>query len=190
MMSLLFALACAPDDVTDKVGDDTAADTGGDSGGGDSDSNGDTGGDTGSDTETGGDTGPDSIVGDWLSDGDNISVLFAGDPFNYVSILCHFGGDGTYTVQATDVDGQQGTLSGTYAADNTTEPGTIVLTQANPYTATAEGIWDVSGTTLTYEVVQTDPDYGFAPPTPESGFGTTSGPNIEPGVNVQVYVSQ
>ena len=122
--------------------------------------------------------------------GENVSVLFAGDPFNYVSILAQFNGDGSYTVRATDADGQQGTLSGAYTADNTTEPATIVLVQANPYTATAEGIWDVSGSTLTYEVVQTDPEYGFAPPTPESGFGTTSGPNIEAGVNVQVYVRQ
>ena len=52
------------------------------------------------------------------------------------------------------------------------------------------GIYEVDGNTLTYEVVQVDPDYGFTPPTPESGFGSTGGPNMTEGINVQVYRRQ
>ena len=40
---------------------------------------------------------------------------------------------------------------------------------------------------MTYEVVQTVPDYGYTPPTPTSGFGTTSGPGVSAGDNVQIY---
>lgn len=180
MILLLAALACAPDDVTDAkdTGGDTSGDNGGDSGG------------NGDDTAGGNGGGTDSIVGTWLSEGDNISALFAGDPFNYVAITSTFNEDLSYTASATDNEGGSNALSGTYTVDTSTSPGTIVLEQASPYTATASGIWQIEGDTMTYEVVQTEPDYGFVPPTPESGFGTTSGPNIEPGVNVQVYVRQ
>jgi len=71
-----------------------------------------------------------------------------------------------------------------------TDPGTISLSQSVPTEATAEGIWQVSGTTLTYEVVQTDPDFGFTAPTPEAGFGSTAGPGLTPDINVQVYEVQ
>lgn len=178
MILALLALACAPDDVTDDGADDTGADTA------------DTGADTGDDSGDTGSGGADSIVGEWLSEGEDISELFAGAPFSYVSIVATFGGDGSYTVVATNDEGQVGTLTGTYTVDTSTEPGAITLEQATPYAATAVGIWDVEGDTLTYEVVQTVPDYGYVPPTPETGFGTTSGPNIDPGVNVQVYVRQ
>lgn len=128
------------------------------------------------------------LVGTWLSEGENVAALLAGDPFNIVSVTATFGGDGSYTVVSVDDGGQSGTLTGTYGADESTDPATIVLSQATPYTATAEGIYAISGATLTYEVVQTQPDYGYAPPTPESGFGTTSGNGIEAGINVQTFV--
>jgi hypothetical protein len=81
-------------------------------------------------------------------------------------------------------------LVGTFVADEGTSPATIVLTQTSPYAATAEGIYQVDGDTLTYEVVQTQPDYGFLPPTPETGFGSTSGTGLNPGDNIQIYRRQ
>ena len=178
MIPLFLALACAPDDVTDDTG--SPADTAETGDTGDTTDTGDT-----QDTGAGG-----SIVGDWLSEGANIAPLLSGAPFNYVSIDAHFDADLSYEVVATNADGQTGTLTGTYVASDATTPGTITLSQATPYTATAEGIWQIDGSTLTYEVVQVDPSYGFTPPTPESGFGTTAGDGIEPGENVQVYVRQ
>ena len=170
-MFLTLALACAPDDYTP---DDSASPTSDDTATSPTD-----------DTATTGD--PGTLVGEWLSEGDDVSELLAGDPFGFVSITATFDGDGTYTVVSTDGDGQSGTLTGTWADDTSTDPASIVLEQATPYTATAVGIYAIAGTTLTYEVVQTEPDYGYAPPTPASGFGTTSGNGIEPGINVQVY---
>lgn len=181
MTFLLLALACAVDDVKDDTGapDDTA----------DTADSGDTT-DTSETGDTSGDDGPGDLTGTWLSEGENLSPLFAAEPFSYVSITADFGGDGAYDVAATDADGQTVTLTGTYVVDVTTNPGTIILTQTTPYSATAEGIWQVVGTTLTYEVVQTVPDYGFTPPTPETGFGSTAGGSLAPGDNVQVYVKQ
>ena len=170
-MILALYLACAADDY------DTGSKTD------------DTGTDTPTDTDTDTTTAEDApLAGSWLSEGENVSTLLAGDPFNVVSVAATFVDDGTYSVVSVDADGQSGTLTGTYVADESTDPAGIVLTQATPYSATAVGIYQIVGTTLTYEVVQTVPDYGYAPPTPETGFGTTSGNGIESGINVQTFL--
>ncbi|MCB9689426.1 MAG: hypothetical protein H6738_03615 [Alphaproteobacteria bacterium] len=147
-------------------------------------------------TETdvgGGDTGDTTvpvdrgIVGSWVSEGSHLSDLFAGEPFNYVLVEARFKSDGSYVVTSEDDGGTSYVLTGTYTTTDG-QPGTIALVQSEPYVAEASGIWQVDGDQLRYEVVQTLPDYGFAPPTPEKGFGSTSGPGMTAGVNVQVYV--
>ena len=79
------------------------------------------------------------------------------------------------------------TVTGTWTADTSTEPGVVSLEQEEPYEAKASGIFAVDGAVLTYEVVQTEPDYGFSPPTPQGGFGSTNGPGVGPGDNVQTF---
>ena len=148
MILALFAFACAPDDVKD----DTAA------GDADTDTDSDTDADTDADTDT--DAGND-IVGDWLSSGDDVSVLFQSEMFDYVLIEVDFASDNTYTVTATDGSGSTYDLAGTFVTDTSTQPASIVLSQSSPYNATAEGIYDIDGDTMTYEVVQTVPDYGY-----------------------------
>lgn len=154
---ILFFLACQPDDYV-PGGDDTGVPV-----------------------------ANDSLEGSWRSEGEDVSELLAGAPFHYARIDVDFLSAGTYTVLVTDADGQSGTFTGAWTADSSTQPGTIVLDQATPSAAVAEGIWAIEADVLTYEVVQTQPDYGFVPPTPETGFGSTSGEGIDPGVNVQVY---
>ena len=97
-----------------------------------------------------------------------------------------------YDVQAVDQAGSTYDLTGTYTIDETTTPASILLNQATPNVVTAEGIYEVDDADLlTYEVVQTDPNpYSFVAPTPETGFGSTSGPGLNPGDNVQKYVRQ
>ena len=129
-----------------------------------------------------------SLVGTWVSEGRDISDLFTGVPFFYVAIEVDFRADGTVNTEITDQDGAVYVTRGTYVIDDSTRPATIELAQTEPYIATLRGIYEVAGNELTYEVVQITPDYGFVPPTPESGFGSTSGPNLIPGINVQTYV--
>lgn len=173
-MSLLVLMACLPADPpgseTSLVGDS----------------------DTGSWVDTGPEDTADEegLVGKWLSEGEDISELFAGPPFEYASITARFKDDLSYKVVGSTEGGDSYTFSGTYVTDTSTSPARITLSQTQPSTSTAEGIFLVEGDKLTYEIVQVDPDYGYTPPTPESGFGSTSGPNMTDGINVQVYRRQ
>lgn len=162
---MMWMLACMADDV-----DETAKE------------------ETGTPTETD-DSGSaaDGLVGDWLSEGEDLSELFA--PY-FTKVTASFSADGSYEVEATYENGASQAFTGSYVADEGTSPASIVLTQTSPSAAVAEGIFEVAGDVLTYEVAQTEPDQGYSPPTPESGFGTTSGGGIEAGVNVQTYRRQ
>jgi hypothetical protein len=136
------------------------------------------------DTAYGGTDEP--LVATWVSEGADRSTLFAAEPFLYDSVVTTFDGSGTYLATLTDQDAVTYDLSGTWTATDGA-PGSITLSQTEPYVATAEGIWQIDADTLTYEVVQTLPDYGYAPPTPSTGFGSTTGPGLTPGINVQTY---
>ncbi len=190
LSALLLSTACRPDDVADTGGiADGAADGGGASADGGSNDGG--AGDGGSNTGDGGasttgDCADLSITGDGMSQGDDISPLFRQASFDYVEIDAGFGGDCSYTVHAITGGGDTYDFSGTYSAVEGA-PGSIVQQQTQPFEGTSEGIWQVDGSTLTFEVVLTKPDYGFSPPTTEAGFGSTSGQGLAPGDNVQVY---
>jgi hypothetical protein len=142
------------------------------------------------DTDGGTDAETSAIVGDWNSTGDDLAPLLTAAPLLFADIDASFEADGTYEVIATNTDGNATTFSGTYTVDISTDPHGITLTQSVPAEATSVGIFEVDGTTMTYEVVQTIPDYGFVAPTPTTGFGSTSGNGIAADVNTQVYQAQ
>ncbi len=188
-MSLIALLACLPDDVEspgtyvnaalqDEADTDTDTDT-------DTDADADS--DTDTDADSDSDTDADTLVGDWLSEGDDLSELFA--PY-FDRITAGFTSGGTYIVVATDTDGQSTTFKGSYTTDTSTRPANIELVQTSPSSAVSHGIYEVEGDKLSYEVVITEPDYGYVAPTPEEGFGSSSGPQLEPGANVQTYRRQ
>lgn len=128
-----------------------------------------------------------AIEGMWLSENADVAPLLANPPLNIVSIDAEFMGDGSYTVTTTDMDGAMVDFLGTYTIDESSDPATIVLTQTTPTNATSEGIWDVDGGVLTYEVAQTSPEIpGVTAPTPAGGFGSTSGGALGMD-NVQVF---
>jgi hypothetical protein len=165
----LVALTACVDDSADSGGD--PVDTG-DSGTSDSGA-------------TGGDVALTS--GTWVSEGDNVSLLLAY--FDIVRVEAAFRTDGTYDVASTDESGAVTTLDGTYAVETSTVPHTITLNQTTPQSATAAGIWQITGTTLTYEVVQTSPAVGCSAPTPDTGFGSTRcSPPLAANANVQTFV--
>jgi hypothetical protein len=145
--------------------------------------------DTDTDLDTGAGEAPDpALVGDWRSAGADLSDLFAGSPFNIVRIDAAFEADGTYVVESEDQGGQIGTFSGTWSVGAGASPREITLDQSSPYTARSRGIYAVSANELTYEVVQVLPDYGNTPPS--GSFGTSAGPGMSPGANVQTYRRQ
>lgn len=127
------------------------------------------------------------IVGTWISEGSDISDLFAGLPFFYVSVEATFRADGSVSTEIRDRDGATYVTSGTWTTDTSTDPAVIDLQQIEPYAAVLSGIYAIEGDTMTYEVVQLSPDYGYQAPTPEGGFGSTAGPNLIPGINVQTF---
>lgn len=181
MIMLTLALsACLPDDVDGDGSYDNVSDA-------DTDADGDTDSDADGDTDTDTDSDADTLVGAWLSEGDDLSELFA--PY-YTKITADFAADGSYLVVATDTDGGSTDFIGTWTDDTSTDPATIQLVQTSPSNATSEGIYAVDGDVLTYEVVIVTPSYGYTPPTPEGGFGSSSGPRLDPGVNVQTYRRQ
>lgn len=181
---LTLSLGCTPDDEKDT---DTAAEEA------DADADSDTDADSDADSDADADADADttSIVGEWLSEGDDISLLFQSGLFDYERIEASFGSDAAYTVVATTGGGDVYEFVGTYTTDTSTTPHSIVLSQATPYEATAEGIWQISGTTMQYEVAQIDPNpAGIVAPTPGAGFGSTTGGGINAGQNVQIYQRQ
>lgn len=165
-------VGCRPDDVKD------------DTSGGEGEGEGE--GETADSGETG--TGEETIVGSWLSEGENVSILLQG--YGFTSITADFAADGTYAVAAS-TSTRTFDFTGTYTADVSTTPHTISLTQTAPTADTAVGIWDVEGTTLTYEVLAASAE-GCTAPTVEAGFGSTDCPSgdYEVNFNVQTFVAQ
>lgn len=129
-----------------------------------------------------------AIQGDWVSTGDDIAPLLT--LFLITDITATFNADGSYAVTSTDSLGSTVDYTGTYAVGTDTDPRTIVLTQATPAVLTSEGIWAVDDQdVMQYEVIQTKPALpgGFTAPTPEAGFGSTAGPGLTAGDNLQVF---
>lgn len=127
------------------------------------------------------------IQGEWQSSGSDVAPLLV-TLFGTDSIYANFSTNMTYTVEQYDSTGAVLTLSGTYTQ---TESGvgdiyTIEVNQSSPAALVSEGIFEVSGTTMQYEIVQTSPDIGAAPPTAAGGFGSTNGGALGT-MNVQTY---
>jgi hypothetical protein len=132
------------------------------------------------------------IIGAWYSSGDNVAVLLSAY-FNVDSIYAMFNADQTYVVESYDTDGVMTEYLGTYTQETSEVNGiwTIVLNQSSPSSLTSEGIFgfflDETTFDMKYEVVQTEPDLGNAPPTPEGGFGSSNGGQLG-DANVQKYL--
>lgn len=186
----LGALACTPDDVK---GDDSGwssedGGTDGTSGTGDGADGGSDGADGTDGTDGGG--GDDGLVGDWRSEGEDLCPLFRNAFFDYKLVDSTFNADGTYSGYVETNDGQTQDLQGTYTIDEGTSPATISLSQTFPEAIESQGIWEINGDTLTYEIVTVNPDQGCTPPTPSGGFGSTSCPGLSSGDLIQIYRRQ
>lgn len=186
---LLLSLGCRPDDVAG--GDDSGASDGAD--GTDGATDGSDGATAGSD---GGDGGANPLEGAWRSEGEDLAPLFRNAFYDYQYVDVSFQADGSYTGFVETNDGETASIAGTYVLDATTTPGTISLTQTAPAeagTLVSEGIWQVDGARLDYEIVLIEPnDYGCTAPTPTTGFGssTCTGAAVREGDFWQIYRKQ
>jgi hypothetical protein len=130
------------------------------------------------------------LIGEWVSGGDNVAPLFIA--YNLAdSAYAKFNDNNTYYVE-TFLNSAKTVLEGNFVQ---TKSGvgniwTIKLNQTTPSAITSEGIFEVTKTGNTYlmkyEIIQTEPALGIAP-TPEGGFGSSSGGAFGEGF-VQKYI--
>jgi hypothetical protein len=144
--------------------------------------------------ETGIDCGGDcapcevGIQGKWQSSGDNVAPLLV-QSFATDSIYAEFNTDFTYLVEQYDTSGAKLELIGTYTQEESEVAGiwTITVQQSAPSVLTSEGIFEINDNTMRYEIAQTSPEIvGVTPPTPDGGFGSTSGGAFGT-INIQTY---
>jgi len=146
----------------------------------------------------------DPIVGTWVSEGANVPYGLSVAPFNVSKIVAVFNANKSYTITQTDKSNVTTTLTGTFtntastSTDASATYGTqgatiynIVANQATPASITATGIYAISGTKMTYEVIQTTPALsGVSAPTAVGGFGSTTIAGTKYAIYVQKYVKQ
>jgi hypothetical protein len=125
------------------------------------------------------------IQGTWQSSGTDVAPLLV-NLFQTDSIYAEFNTNNTYLVEQYS-NGAALTLEGTYTQqEDANGIWNITVNQTTPATLVSEGIFQVNGNSMQYEIVQTSPDIGATPPTAAEGFGSTNGGAL--GVlNVQVY---
>lgn len=146
----------------------------------------------------------DPIVGTWISDGANVAFGLRLAPFKIKKIVATFNANKSYTVVQTDSANVSTTLTGTYTNTESTYTDTaslygtknakvwnIVANQSSPSAVTATGIYAISSTAMTYEVIQTTPPLaGVNAPTAQGGFGSTTIAGVKYSIYVQKYVKQ
>lgn len=138
----------------------------------------------GDSTTDGGDEAVEAIVGDWVSQGSENVAPGLQALVKTARINATFEANGTYDVVSIDSAGAEVTFRGTYEVGPETASGirTITLNQSTPASVTSQGIYQIAGTTLTYEVIQTEPEIGATAPTVTGGFGSTTVQGVATGI--------
>lgn len=123
-----------------------------------------------------------NIVGFWTAQGGDIAPTLA-DTVNQMTL--RFRTDSTYTMVQTTALGLSSTYSGTYSVQKLQGANDIypfTLKQTSPVATTFKGIFEINEVIepeeLTLEYVQTLPNAGYTPPTPDYGFGSTNDGNL------------
>lgn len=134
---------------------------------------------------------PEGLIGNWISEGENVAPLLLA--FDIVKITAEFKEDGSYHVESFDSEDVMTVFSGVYTMEESAvaDIWNITLVQSAPTSVTSQGIFQIietdNGREMKYEVVQTEPSLGFSPPTAEGGFGST-GDGVLGENNVQYYI--
>ena len=130
----------------------------------------------------------DEWVGTWLSAGENVAPILVA-VFNYDSVRVEFDEDQIVTLDSHVAGGAWTSVSGTYLVTRY-ETGDIHSIETVYPAFSQEGIIQVISAnpdTMKLEVVQTVPDIGAIPRTPETGFGS----DLTLGdLNIQIYLRE
>ncbi len=113
------------------------------------------------------------VQGNWKSVGANMAPGLVA--LGIDSIYAEFNTNSTYTVTSYS-GGAPLDLTGTYVqtASGVGSIWNITVEQTSPSVLTSEGIFEVNGDNMTYEVIQTAPAIGATPPTAAAGFGSST----------------
>jgi hypothetical protein len=136
---------------------------------------------------------PTAIHGTWVSEGANVAPGLAA-LFGTTRITAVFRANNTYEVEERRGPNDPPiVLRGTYMTEASAagDIRTITLTQTEPTTLTAAGIYEVTlnRNSMRYEVIQTEPFIGATPPSPAGGFGSTAIGGTATGPTwIQTYV--
>ena len=117
----------------------------------------------------------EALVGDWVSEGQGNVALGLQIIAKTARIDATFEENNTYEVVSTDSSGSEVTFTGTFELGEETDSGirSITLQQNEPTSVVSEGIFQIEGNSMTYEVIQTEPNIGAEAPTVDGGFGST-----------------
>lgn len=123
-----------------------------------------------------------AVTGVWTAGGTDIAPLLAD---TITEITMRFKADSTYIIEQTHTSGLSSSSSGTYSVNKSggvNDVYPVSLFQTLPSAATLKGIFEINEVIepeeMTFELVQTQPNIGFTPPTPENGFGSTNEGNL------------
>lgn len=127
----------------------------------------------------------DPWVGQWLSAGANVAPILVA-VFNYDSVRVYMEDDGTVQLDTHIAGGAWSSVSGTYAVTESASGDVHSIELIYP-AFSQEGIIEVIDDTMRLEAVQTVPDIGAVPRTPETGFGSDAALGT---TNIQTYVRE
>jgi len=132
------------------------------------------------------------VIGRWYSAGEDVAPILRGRPFFTDSIYAEMRADFTFRVESYDAARVMTLFTGTFSQrqSGVGEIWNITLHQNVPFAGVAEGIfmihWNEKPIRMQYEVLQTTPALGLAPPTAAGGFGSSAGGALGLA-NVQVF---
>jgi len=138
-----------------------------------------------SDNGSNGDDDQEAWIGTWLSAGSNVAPILS-TYFSYDSVRVTLDTDMTVKTESHVSGGAWSTVEGVYTVTKS-ESGDVHAVEFVYAAFSQEGIMQVTDDELKLEVVQTVPNIGATPRTPDTGFGS----DVTLGtLNIQKYVRQ
>jgi hypothetical protein len=123
----------------------------------------------------------DRMIGTWISTGSDVAVGLSSS-MRAAMVKATFRADDTYSIEITDSTHAVKTYAGTWSATGANGVRAITLVQTSPSASIDQGVFQIDGARLTYEVVKTQPAVdGMTAPTVAAGFGSTAQQGVTRG---------